>query len=75
MRIYIGLLIVGFLAAMISILCRGVPEQPLIWAATATASLVPVLRRYPERGGAVLVAIAVAELVLGLTVRAVSGSH
>lgn len=75
MRIYVGLLLIGFIGAMIAIICGGAPEQPLIWAAAVTASLVPVMRRYPDRGGVVLVAIALAELVLGLSVHVAASAR
>ncbi len=75
MRIYLGFLVLGFVGALLSILCGGVPEQPLLWAATVTASLVPIVRRYPAQGGVVLVTIAMAELVLGLSVHVASSSR
>lgn len=67
MQIYICLLFIGFIGSMVAIVSGTVPQLPLIWAATATASAAAVVRRHPASTSSVLAAIAVAELVLGVS--------
>lgn len=75
MRIYVFCLALGFVAALVSIGLSGLPAQPLFWAATATASAVPVVRRYPAHGSILLTAIALAEIVLGWSAHVTSLSR